>query len=308
MFTMMNDARLMVGIQGVGTAEAAYQAAAAYAAERLQGRAPGAPAYPEKPADPLLVHPDVRRMLLTMRTHAEGTRAFAGWVARALDAEKHDPDPDIRHKAAGFVALMTPVVKALCTDLGHEAADICMQVLGGHGYIADHGIEQMARDGRVTRIYEGANGIQALDLVRRKLKTEDEAVTQFFFEVQRFLVRTREDDVLAPITRPLRKALISLKKSTIQLTTPMPEGELESAATDYLRLFGLVALGLLWGRMAAIAAAHLEDDPDGFYKAKLLSARFFAERILPQTASLAATIAGGSGAIGLFDEAAFVRR
>ncbi len=169
MFAMMNAERLAVGVQGLGLAEASYQGAAAYARERLQGRALSGPKYPDKPADPLLVHPDIRRMLLTQRAYIEGSRALAVWAAKSLDIAKRHPDPAERAKAEDFIAVVTPVVKALMTDLGFEATNLGVQVFGGHGYIRENGMEQFVRDCRIAQIYEGANGIQALDLVGRKM-------------------------------------------------------------------------------------------------------------------------------------------
>ena len=169
MFVMMNTARLAVGIQGLGLAEAAYQGAAAYARERLQGRSLGGPKCPDKPADPIIVHPDVRRMLLTMRAYVEGARALGAWVSLHMDVAARHADADRRRQSQDLVELLTPVVKALFTDIGFEAGNLAMQVFGGHGYIREHGIEQYVRDARITQIYEGTNGIQALDLVGRKL-------------------------------------------------------------------------------------------------------------------------------------------
>ena len=169
MFTMMNTERVSVGIQGLGIATAAYQSAVAYAKDRIQGRALSGPKRPDLAADPIIVHPDVRRMLMTMRTYTEGCRMLSMWVARAIDAERHSPDADVRQRADDMAALMTPVVKALLTDLGHDAAQIGVQVYGGHGYIREHGMEQYARDARIAMIYEGTNGVQALDLVGRKM-------------------------------------------------------------------------------------------------------------------------------------------
>ena len=169
MFTMMNSERLSVGIQGLGVAETSYQSAVAYARERIQGRSLSGAKAPDKPADPIIVHPDVRRMLLTIRAYTEGCRALGGWVARELDEMERSDDPDARKRAEDFTALMTPIVKALFTDLGFEATNIGMQVYGGHGYIRDNGMEQLVRDARISMLYEGTNGVQALDLVGRKL-------------------------------------------------------------------------------------------------------------------------------------------
>ena len=191
MFTMMNTERVSVGIQGLGIGEIAYQSAVAYARERLQGRALSGPKRPELPADPIIVHPDVRRMLMTMRVYAEGCRAVGQWTSRALDSEKHAADPELRARAADFIALMTPVVKALFTDLASEAANLCVQTYGGHGYVREHGVEQFVRDARITQIYEGTNGVQALDLVGRKMPANmGRAMRPFFHAVSNFLLRS----------------------------------------------------------------------------------------------------------------------
>ena len=204
MFTMMNSERLSVGIQGLGAGEAAYQGAIAYAKERLQGRALSGAKRPDLPADPILVHPDVRRMLMTIRAYNEGCRALGAWVARSLDVMEHHPDPAERRRAEDFSALMTPIVKALFTDLGFESASIGMQVYGGHGFIRDHGMEQYVRDARISMIYEGTNGIQALDLVGRKLPAHaGRYLRSFFHPVLAALDEAIEDDDLAPLAQPL---------------------------------------------------------------------------------------------------------
>ena len=211
MFTMMNSERLSVGIQGLGAAEASYQSAVAYARERIQGRSLSGAKAPDKAADPIIVHPDVRRMLLTMRAYTEGCRALGGWVARELDEMERSDDPDARKRAEDFTALMTPIVKALFTDLGFEATNIGMQVYGGHGYIRDHGMEQLVRDARISMIYEGTNGVQALDLVGRKLPVgAGRMLRTFFHPVSEFIERkqrsqaTRRDD--QGVRQSLRRA------------------------------------------------------------------------------------------------------
>ncbi len=310
MFTMMNTARLAVGVQGLGLAEASYQGAVAYARERLQGRSLSGPKHPELPADPIIVHPDVRRMLLTMRASIEGCRALAGWVARGLDLQQRSPDPETRQEALDLVALMTPVVKALFTDLGFEMANMGMQVLGGHGYIREHGMEQYVRDARIAQIYEGTNGIQALDLVGRKLPAHaGRYLRRFFHPVAALIEAKLEDPALGPFVQPLAKAFGRLQQATAQIARvglADPE-EAGAAASDYLRLLGLVALGFMWVRMVEVAQplAGTAADSDGFYRAKLGTARFFMERLLPQTGALFSAIMAGGGAMMGFDEAAF---
>jgi alkylation response protein AidB-like acyl-CoA dehydrogenase len=306
MFTMMNAERLSVGIQGLGVAETAYQSAAFYAKDRLQGRSLTGAKYPEKAADPIIVHPDVRRTLMTVRAYVEGCRALSGWVATALDLETKATDPVRRQEAEDFVAIMTPVVKALFTDLGFELSSMALQVYGGHGYIRDHGMEQLVRDARICMIYEGANGIQALDLVGRKMPAHmGRFLRGFFHPVQNFI----EENSADPKILPLAKSFAALQQATAHLAAVSqkdPE-EAGAAATDYLRLMGLVALGFMWAKTAKVAEAKLpEANGDaGFYKAKLTTAQFFADRLLPQTGALWSAIKAGKGSMMELEEAAF---
>ncbi|WP_342106176.1 acyl-CoA dehydrogenase C-terminal domain-containing protein [Methylobacterium sp. SI9] len=310
MFTMMNSERLSVGIQGLGAGEAAYQGAVAYAKERLQGRSLAGTKRPDLAADPIIVHPDVRRMLMTIRAYNEGCRALGAWVARSLDVMEHHPDPAERRRAEDFAALMTPVVKALFTDLGFEAASIGMQVYGGHGFIRDHGMEQYVRDARISMIYEGTNGVQALDLVGRKLPAHaGRYLRSFFHPVLAFLDTAIEDDDLSPLAEPLAKAFGALQLATAHIAQrglKDPE-EAGAAATEYLRLFGLVALGYMWLRSAKVAQTALKAGTDerAFYEAKLATARFYMERILPQVAGLLAAVKSGKDAMMALDEAMF---
>jgi butyryl-CoA dehydrogenase len=308
MFTMMNAARIFVGVQGLGLAETAYQNAVTYARERLQGRALKGPVAPEQAADPLTVHPDVRRMLLTMRAQVEGGRALATWVSSALDTAQKDPDTGRRADADDFVALMTPVAKALLTDFGSEVANLGVQVYGGHGYIREHGMEQLIRDARITQIYEGANGIQALDLVGRKLPDRlGRQLRGFFHPVQAYVEAHADDAALAPFVGPLAKALGRLQRATLWIAArglANPD-DAAAAASDYLRLFGLVALAYLWARAAEIALGRLDGDEAGFYRAKLDTARFFVERLLPQSGALFAALVSGSDTMMGFDDAQF---
>ncbi len=306
MFTMMNAERLSVGIQGLGVAETAYQSAAFYAKDRIQGRALSGAKYPERAADPIIVHPDVRRSLMTVRAYVEGCRALSGWVATSLDLESKASDPQRRQEAEDFTALMTPVVKALFTDLGFELSSMALQVYGGHGYIRDHGMEQLVRDARICMIYEGANGIQALDLVGRKMPAHmGRFLRQFFHPVQAFI----EENAADPKVLPLAKSFAALQQATAHIATVSlkdPE-EAGAAATDYLRLMGLVALGFMWAKAAKVAEAKLpEANGDaGFYKAKLTTAQFFADRLLPQTGALWSAIKAGKGSMMELEEAAF---
>ena len=306
MFTMMNAERLSVGIQGLGVAETAYQSAAFYAKDRIQGRALSGAKHPDRAADPIIVHPDVRRTLMTVRAYVEGCRALSGWVATALDLESKANDPQRRQEAEDFVAIMTPVVKALFTDLGFELSSMALQVYGGHGYIRDHGMEQLVRDARICMIYEGANGIQALDLVGRKMPAHmGRFLRQFFHPVQAFI----EENAADPKVLPLAKSFAALQQATGHLATVSlkdPE-EAGAAATDYLRLMGLVALGFMWAKSAKVAEAKLPDanGDAGFYKAKLTTAQFFADRLLPQTSALWSAIKSGKASMMELEEAAF---
>lgn len=299
MFVMMNAARLAVGIQGMGLGEVAYQNAVAYAKERLQGRSLKGTKFPDKPADPIIVHPDVRRNLMTGKAYIEGSRALAALVGYQLDvAEKH-ADTRVRQEADEFVQLMTPIVKALMTDIGFEVANIAVQVHGGHGFIWETGVEQYVRDARIAQIYEGTNGIQALDLVGRKMGQDmGRLLRRFFHPVQAELTAALDDDSLAELAGPLAKAFGKLQQATAliaQKGMKDPE-EAGAAATDYLRLFGLVALGWMWLRMAKAASAKLaagEGDP-AFLNAKLKTAAFFTAKLLPQVNTLFLTIMAGA--------------
>ena len=307
MFTMMNAERLAVGIQGLGVAEASYQGAVEYARDRLQGRSIAGAKHPEKSADPIIVHPDIRRSLMTMRAYTEGCRALGAWVARALD-ELRSEDEATRGEAADFTALMTPIVKALFTDIGFEAANLGVQVYGGHGYIRDHGMEQFVRDSRIAMIYEGANGIQALDLVGRKLGAHTgRYLRTFFHPVAEFIAANKDDANIGALVKPLERSFGALQLATAYIAEKGlrdPE-EAAAAATDYLRLFGLVALGFMWARMAKVSAEKLPNGEAAFYQAKLDTARFYMERMLPQSGALYASIRAGKASMMDMAEAAF---
>ncbi len=310
MFTMMNTARLSVGVQGLGAAEASYQGAVAYARERQQGRALGGAKFPDRPADPIIVHPDVRRMLLTMRAYTEGCRALGAWVARQLDEAARSDDPAAREQAEDFTALMTPVVKALFSDLGFEATNLGMQVYGGHGYIRDHGMEQYVRDARIALIYEGTNGVQALDLVGRKMPQHAGRLLRgFFHPVSDFIERHGAHPQLGEMVKGFAKAFGALQLATSHIAAAGmadPE-EAGAAASEYLRLFGLVALGFMWLRAAVTATEKLPNagHEAAFYRNKLVVARFYMERILPQVGGLLAAVKSGKAAMMALDEAAF---
>ncbi len=310
MFTMMNAERLSVGIQGLGIGEAAYQSAAWYAKDRLQGRSLSGTKNPDGPADPIIVHPDVRRMLMTMRCYNEGCRMLGGWVARALDAERLSEDPETRQRAEDFVALMTPIVKALFTDLGHETANLAVQVYGGHGYIRESGVEQYARDARIAMIYEGTNGIQGLDLVGRKLGAHNgRYLRSFFHPVSDFIEANKGDGPLKPMVEGLEKAFGALQLSTATIAQrglKDPE-EAAAAATEYLRLFGLVAMGYCFARATVLSGMRLAfgTEEKQFYDAKIKTATFYFERILPQVSAHFLSIKAGKKSMMALDEGVF---
>jgi alkylation response protein AidB-like acyl-CoA dehydrogenase len=306
MFTMMNTERLSVGIQGLGVAEVAYQNAVNYARERIQGRSLTGAKNPEKQADPIIVHPDVRRMLLTMRAYIEGCRALSGWVAREIDVLHRSTDEDAKLIADDFTALLTPVVKALFTDLGFEISSTALQCYGGHGYIRDHGMEQYVRDARISMIYEGANGVQALDLVGRKLPQDGgRLLSRFLDPVMEFIEANSDESDMEPFIQPLQTALEHLQIATghIMEVGMSNYDEIGAASVDYLRLFGLVALGFMWARMAKIALPKA--DGSEFYTAKIGTAKFYMQRLLPQTGALLAAIQSGSETMMEFAAEAF---
>ena len=298
MFTMMNGARLGVGLQGLGLGETAYQSAASYARERRQGRALKGAAEPEAAADPIIVHPDIRRMLLTARALNEGARALAYWIALELDISRSHADATVREEADELVQLMTPIIKAFFTDYGFEAANLAVQVHGGHGYIRELGMEQLVRDARIGQIYEGANGIQALDLVGRKLpRRAGRFLRHFFHPALAFVEENRDDPALADIVRPVEKALGQLQAATLtvaQRGLGDPE-EAGAAASDYLKMFGLVAVGFMWCRMAKLASE--KRNADAFYESKLKTARFYVKKILPDSAALYLKVMAGKSTV-----------
>ncbi|PZO76205.1 MAG: acyl-CoA dehydrogenase [Mesorhizobium amorphae] len=300
MFTMMNEARLGVGLQGLAMGEIATQNAVKYAQDRLQGRSLSGPRDNSRAADPIIVHPDIRRTLMTARAFNEGGRALALWTALQSDLSHRSPDETQAQAADDLLGLLTPVVKGVLTDKGFEHAVSSQGVLGGHGYIEEWGMSQYVRDARIAMIYEGTNGIQALDLVGRKLPANGgRAVQAFFKEVGEFCEENRSNEAMAPFTKALKKGLNDLQGATmwlVQNAMAKPDNA-GAAATDYLHLFGLVAIGYMWARMARTAQEKLAEGANGsaeFFERKLLTARFFNERILPETSLRFARIQAGA--------------
>jgi alkylation response protein AidB-like acyl-CoA dehydrogenase len=297
MFVMMNEARLMVGLQGLAQSEVAYQNAAAYARDRLQGRSLSGVKNPEKPADPLLVHPDIRRLLLEIRSFNEAGRALALWAALQSDIVHRSPDQKAREKAADLLGLLTPVIKGVLTDSGFDNCVKAQQVFGGHGYIVEWGMEQFVRDARIAMIYEGANGIQALDLVGRKLPANGgRAIMALLGDIGAWLKAHEADEGLKPLLGPLSASLGHLQQASLWLMqngmkAPDNAG---AAATDYMHLLGLVLLGFMWAKMAEAAQADDDASRAEFNQTKRTLALFFTQRVLPETALRLARVTAGA--------------
>ena len=300
MFTMMNYERLGVGIQGLGAAARSYQNALEYAQDRIQGRGAKATQQPEKEADPIIVHGDVRRMLLTMKAFVEGGRAFSTYVGQQLDLAKYAADAETRQRAEALVQLLTPVAKAFLTDTGFEATVLGQQVFGGHGFIREWGQEQLVRDCRIAQIYEGTNGIQALDLLGRKVAgSRGELLKPLLADIQALLAEPlagfeAEYQQLADATQLVHQV-------TVQVLSKVMDDEniINSVAVEYLNLIGYVAFGYVWLRMAAAAAPQVAEKPH--LASKLKTAKFYMARILPRIESLATTIKDGSQSLYLHD-------
>jgi hypothetical protein len=309
MFVMMNGARLGVAVQGLGLSEVAYQNAAAYAKERRQGRSLKGAAEPDKPADLLLVHPDVRRMLLEIRAFNEAARALLVWIAVTQDEARLLPDAKMRAAAEDRLGLITPVLKGVFTDYGFANAVKAQQVLGGHGYIAEWGMEQFVRDARIAMIYEGANGVQALDLVGRKLpKDGGRAVIAFFGEISGFLAANKDDAALAPYLGALKTSLGHLQQATMWLqANGLKDPDNAGAASyDYMHLMGLTALGFMWARIVkAVLAKQAAGESTPELDAKLIVAKFFNERMLPETAAHLARLSAGASTLMALPAEAF---
>ena len=305
MFRLMNLARLSIGLQGLGIGEVAYQNAVVYARERLQTRSLAGVKNPDGPADPIIVHADVRRMLLTTRAYVEGCRAISLWTGMQLDIAHAHPDEHKKQEANDLVELITPVFKAFFTDTGYETATLCQQVFGGHGYIWETGMEQFVRDARIAQIYEGTNGIQALDLVRRKLSIYDGRLPEVLFKrMDQFIAEHPKGDEGNEFAAPLAEALNTLRALTQWLLAAAKEhpDELGAASVDYLRMFALTTLAWFWAQMACVAKMG---EDNSFHTAKLATARFYLARLLPQIEGLDQGIRSGARYLMELDESLF---
>jgi alkylation response protein AidB-like acyl-CoA dehydrogenase len=298
MFVMMNAARLGVGNQSLGLTEVAFQNALAYAKDRLQMRSLSGVKAKDKPADPIIVHPDVRKMLLTAKAYAEGGRALNLFCGLLIDRELHHPDEKVRKDSAELVALLTPIVKAFLTDNGHIATNACMQVFGGHGYIREWGMEQFVRDNRINMIYEGTNTIQSLDLLGRKVLGNNGATLKKFGKLVAQLVEEEGvNEKMAEFINPVAYLGEQMTKFTTEIGFKgfQDPDEVGAAAVDYLRVAGHLVFGYFWARMAQVALREIAaGNTDPFYKAKLQTARFYFAKLFPETAMLMRTARGGA--------------
>ena len=297
MFVMMNAARIGVGLQSLGLSEVAYQNSVSYAKERRQGRALTGPKEPDQSADPLIVHADIRRMLLTQKAYTEGGRAFAYWMAVTADEARHEPDAERRKAAEDMLALLTPIVKAFLTDNGFLCTNLAMQIYGGHGYIREWGMEQYVRDARINMIYEGTNTIQSLDLLGRKVLQDNGAKLRKFGALVTELVEaegTNED--MAEFINPLADLGQKVEKLTMEIGMKAFQNpdEAGAAAVDYLRVVGHLVFSYFWARMAKLGLAHPEDP---FYRTKLATARFYFAKLQPETAALIRSARAGSASL-----------
>jgi butyryl-CoA dehydrogenase len=307
MFVMMNAARLGVGMQSLGLTEVAYQNARAYALERTQGRSLTGPKHESQPADTIIVHPDVRRMLLTARAFAEGGRAFTSYVALMIDRELNHPDEDERKQAADEVALLTPIIKAFLTDNAWIATSEALQVFGGHGYIAEWGMEQYVRDARINMIYEGTNTIQSLDLLGRKVLMDNgEKLRAFGDKIKSFIEENGTDEAMSEFITPLADIGDKVTKLTMEIGMKAFQNrdEVGAAAVPYLRVLGHLVFAYFFARMAKIALEK-SSSGDGFYQAKLGVARFYFARLLPETAMLIRQARSGAGTLMAMDAELF---
>jgi alkylation response protein AidB-like acyl-CoA dehydrogenase len=303
MFVFMNAARLGVGMQSLGLTEIAYQNALIYAKDRLQMRSLSGIKAVDKPADPIIVHPDVRRMLLTAKAYAEGGRAFTSYVALQIDKELNHPDEEVRKDAGDQVALLTPIIKAFITDNGWIATSEAMQVFGGHGYIAEWGMEQHVRDARINMVYEGTNGIQSLDLLGRKVLMDNGAkLRKFGAQIQAFVEDNGTDEAMSEFITPLGDLGDKVTKMTMEIGMKafQNQDEVGAASVPYLRTVGHLVYAYFFAQMAKVALEK-QDSGDNFYKAKLATARFYFARLLPETAMLIRQARSGAASLMALD-------
>lgn len=309
MFVMMNEARIGVGLQGLGQSEVAYQNAAIYAKDRIQGRALTGPKNEDKPADPIIVHPDVRRMLMETKAFNEAGRALLYWAAKHEDMEKHSGDEKLAEKCDDYLGLLTPVVKGYLTDMSMKTTIDCQQIFGGHGFVEEWGMSQFVRDNRIALIYEGANGVQALDLVGRKLaRNGGRALMTLNAEIDQFIKDNKDTDGLSEFMDGLAGTKTKLTEATMWL---MQNGMKDpnnagAGSTDYMHMLGLATLAYMWARMAVVAQAKIDDGSnEDFYPNKLITGRYFMLRMLPMMDSHLAKIKTGAEPLMALDAAAF---
>jgi len=309
MFVMMNEARIGVGLQGLGQSEVAYQNAAIYAKDRIQGRALTGPQNADKPADPIIVHPDVRRMLMETRAFNEAGRALLYWAAKHEDIEIHDEDEKLVEKCDDYLGLLTPVVKGYLTDMSMKTTIDCQQIFGGHGFVEEWGMSQFVRDNRIALIYEGANGIQALDLVGRKLgRNGGRALMALNQEISAFLSDNKDNEALPEFIDALSGAQKKLTEATMWLmqngmSNPNNAG---AGSVDYMHMMGLSVFAYLWAKMALVAQAKIDEGSnDQFYPNKIITGRYFVLRMLPMLDSHLAKIKTGADPVMALDAAAF---
>ena len=311
MFTMMNEARLGVAIQGLALSETAYQNAAIYANERLQGRSISGVKEPKKSADPIIVHPDIRRTLMTIRAFNEGARAFVLWISLNVDLFRRSEDEKVREAAEDILGLMTPVLKGYLTDKGFENTVNAQQVYGGHGYIVEHGMEQIVRDARIAMIYEGANGVQAMDLVGRKLGANGgRAIMQFMGQVKEFIKENSENSELEPFTKPLETGINHVQEAAMWfMNNAMAKPDHAGAgATDFLQLLGTVTIGYMWAKMAKVANEKISNNEGNieFMTNKITLGKFYMERMMPFTSLHLSRITAGADTMMTLPADAFI--
>jgi len=293
MFIMMNGARLFVGVQGLGISEIAYQSALYYAKERLQGKATDS----KNIADPIIVHPEIRKNLLHMKSLNEGIRALMMWVGSQFDIIKSSDDNKVKNNAENIIALMTPILKSFATDVGCESANLALQIYGGHGYIKDHGMEQLVRDARIAPIYEGTNGIQALDLVGRKMQRNDgEIIENFFSIINNYLNNLSTDKKLETIVKQFKKSFDELVfiANHLQSFNKNKINEINGTAVEFLQMFSYVSIGYIWLKLLIISIEKNNDNSNEFLKSKIATGKYYFNKVLPQTSFLKDHILSGA--------------